>query len=204
MVERSEELLVDPAVSRVKFDRELDQLRGVASERRAQGWWLLDASFPDVLVAFVSPIVRPAPVLFGALINFANYDLWAPSVVIVDPFTNRPYLRRELAALGLLFQRRIEQPAVEVPGLGMMQANAAQDLLLSHSPDDVPFLCVPGVREYHNHPAHTGDSWLLHKGRGEGTLHFLLETISKYGAEPVRGYQLGFNVSGFARGEPPL
>ncbi|WP_241359668.1 putative metal-binding protein, partial [Escherichia coli] len=61
-------------------------------------------------------------------------------------------------------------------------------------PDDIPFLCLPGVREYHDHPAHTGDSWLLHRRSGEGSLHFILESIWKHGVEPLDGFNVMVQV----------
>ena len=64
-----------------------------------------------------------------------------------------------------------------------------------HDSEDVPFLCIPGVREYHEHPAHSGDSWLLHKGSGEGTLYFLLNTIYRYGVEPIPSYGISMGVT---------
>ena len=190
---------MDPAISRIKFDREIATFRSIAAERRAQGWWLFEASYPEVLFAFVAPQLRPAPVLFGVLLDFTNYDLWAPSVRFVDPFTKRPYLAREIPP-SLILQRKIILP---VPGMEGINQEGFQPLLLSHSPDMEPFLCLPGVREYHDHPAHTGDSWLLHRDSGEGTLHFLLETIAKYGVEPLRGYQFGLNIVGYVRGDAP-
>ena len=72
------------------------------------------------------------------------------------------------------------------------------------APDDVPFLCLPGVREYHEHPAHAGDAWELHRANGAGRLVRLLEVITKYGIEPIGGFkvqmipQISFNF-----GEPP-
>jgi hypothetical protein len=59
------------------------------------------------------------------------------------------------------------------------------NMIQAHGPDEVPFLCLPGVRQYHDNPAHTGDSWLLHRRSGEGSLHFLVEQIWKYGVNPV-------------------
>lgn len=199
------ELLVDPAVSRAKFDRDVAQCQGLGADLRRRGWWILDATYPNVLAAFVTPQLRPRAVLFGALINFENYDLWAPSVRIVDPFTGKPLLSREIPP-HLAFMRRVPGPGnVEIPGLGMVQAQGLdQPLLITHGPDELPFLCLPGVREYHAHPAHTGDDWLLHRDRGEGTLYFLLEKLARYGLEPIQQFQFGLQIVGFLRGESPL
>lgn len=184
------ELFVDPAVSRAKFDREVAQYQAIASDRRRVGWWLLEAEFPRVLFAFTAPQLRPAGVLFGALIDFTNYDLWAPSVRIVNPFTGEPYRARELPPT-LTMQRRVQANLPEqFAAAGIASLEAEQPLLQALAPDDIPFLCLPGVREYHEHPAHAGDSWLLHRGRGEGTLFFILDVLYRYGVEPIKGYQV--------------
>lgn len=196
------ELLVDPVISRTKFDREVAQLQSVSAECRRRGWWVLDAEFPNVLAAFVAPQLRPRPVLFGALLNFDNYDLWAPSVRIVDPFTAKPLLAKEIPP-SLTFTRKVAvQIPVEIPGMGSF-GYTEQPLLMAHGPDELPFFCIPGVREYHEHPAHTGDDWLLHRDRGEGSLYFLLEKLARYGLEPVQQYQMGLQIIGYARGEAP-
>ena len=51
----------------------------------------------------------------------------------------------------------------------------------ANSPEDVPFLCIAGVKEYHDHPGHSGDPWEMHRSSGGGRLIRLLEVISKYG-----------------------
>jgi hypothetical protein len=199
------EILVDPAVSRAKFDREVDRYRDVAVDCRRRGWWLLDATFPNVLVSFVAPQLRPRPVVFSVRINFENYDLWAPSVRLVDPFTGTLLRAREIPQ-ALHFYRSIPTPdrLVEVPGVGLVQGVAEQPLLQFHGPEDVPFFCLPGVREYHDHPAHTGDDWLLHRDRGFGTLYFLLEKLARYGLEPVQHYQVAVQIAGYVRGQAPV
>lgn len=199
------ELLVDPAVSRAKFDREVERYRQMGDDCRRRGWWLLDATFPNVLVAFVAPQVRPRPLVFAVRINFDNYDLWAPSVRLVDPFTGALLKTRELPP-GLTFMRLVPgEGMVEIEGLGKLPAqNVPQPLLQHYGPDELPFICLPGIREYHEHPGHSGDDWLLHRDRGEGTLYFLLEKLARYGLEPVKQYQLALQVVGFANGEVPL
>jgi hypothetical protein len=59
--------------------------------------------------------------------------------------------------------------------------------------DPKPFLCMPGVKAYHRHPAHTGDSWWLHKG-AEGSMHTILHALWKYGVRDIVGQNLVFQV----------
>lgn len=191
----STELLVDPAVSRTKFERELADYRRMENEHIAKGWWMLHADFPTVFVVFATPQVRPPAVIFGALLDFSNYDLWPPSVRLVNPFTREAYRFRELPTR---LPRRVEQSLPpELANLPIERPFALQDLMVAHNPDGIPFLCLPGVREYHEHPAHSGDSWLLHRGTAAGSLYFLLNQLYKYGVEPIRGYQIGMTITAF-------
>lgn len=196
------EQVVDPAVSRAKFEREIAIYRGIERECQQRGWWLLRATYPEALVAFASPVLKPPAVLFGALFDFTNYDLWPPSVRIVNPFTSEPFRAKELPTD---MPRRVPGPKPPEGSPAQVQTFEIAPLLQRYGPDDIPFVCLPGAREYHDHPAHSGDSWLLHRGRGEGTLHFFLEQFSKYGVEPIKAYNMGLQIAirGFASAELP-
>jgi len=76
---------------------------------------------------------------------------------------------------------------------------------LQRKPDEIPFLCLPGIREYHRIPRITGDSWLLHRGGAEGTLNWVLHQLWVYGVEPIDGYQMNIQVgiAGFAQSQVP-
>ncbi len=191
---------VESAVLRTKFDAEVAAFRALASDHMARGWWLLEAEFPGVFVVFAAPQLRPPAVVLGVQVDFTNYDLDAPSVVLVDPFTRQPYRAKELPT-NLPRRQPLELP---FGGAAMpVQMIQAVPLMQALDGDEVPFLCVPGVREYHRHPAHTGDSWLNHRGTGEGTLFHILNIIYQYGVQPIREYGLALRVSGFRQGEPP-
>ncbi len=192
------ELLVDPIVSRAKYQREVERLRQNEDELRRRGCWLLETDFPSILVVFAVPQVRPASIAFGALLTFENYDLWPPSVRLVNPFTKEPH---RYSAIPEPMRLLRSVPGPEVPGLGRVQGT--QPMLVAHSPQDVPFICLPGIREYHDHPAHSGDTWFLHRGTPEGTAFYILDRIYTYGVQPIRGLQVGMQVTGFAYGEPP-
>lgn len=165
-----------------------------------RGWLLIEAEFPAVFVVMAAPQVQPPAVVCGVHLDFTNYDLEPPSVVLVDPFTREPYRARALPTA--LLRRRVTQVEV-APGQVFEQVSVIP-LLQAHGAEDVPFLCIPGVREYHKHPAHTGDSWLVHRGEGEGTLFSILNTIHQYGVQPIAEYQIGLKVTGFHLQEPAL
>ena len=177
------ETLVDPAVSRRKFDREVALYKNLERLYCARGWFLVKAEYPEIFIVFGAPKANPSVVVLGALLDFSNYDLWPPSLRIVNAFTREPYnygslptkLDRNVGIVDTPIGKQIQAQALMQPG---------------YTPNALPFFCIPGVREYHEHPAHSGDSWLQHRGRGEGTLSFILEQISKYGIDPIKGFQI--------------
>jgi hypothetical protein len=185
--------LVDPRLSRTKFDREIEEFRKGNRDHQARGWWLLEAEFPEVFIVFANGSLAPPAVIFGAVIIFENYDFWPPSVKIVNPFSRQPYLANQVPTVmkrrlpPVMGPPQVGDPAGQAPQLQFVQE---MPLLQAHDPNDVPFVCVPGVREYHEHPAHTGDSWLLRRGRGEGTLYFVLDVLYRYGVQPISSYKV--------------
>ena len=80
-----------------------------------------------------------------------------------------------------------------------------QPLMQAYGPDELPFLCIAGVREYHEHPAHSGDRWELHRPDGAGRLVRILEVIHTYGIRPLNGYGVNIvpQISGLTQSEVP-
>jgi len=180
----------DPRVSRTKFDREVGEFKELEADYRARGWLLLSAAFPTVLVALAAPQLNPPAMVTGVQFDYTNYDSEPPSVRLVNPFTGVPYLAKELPTA----LNRVESgQELELPGLpagGRLKMQTVQPLMQFHTPDEVPFLCLPGVREYHEHPAHSGDPWQLHRPTGAGRLVRLLQIIYRYGVQPLSGYNV--------------
>jgi len=195
---------VDPEVTRAKFDREIAQFRELEADYRLRGWFLVDAKFPDVFVILAAPQLKPPAIVTGVHINYSNYDALPPSVRLIDPFTFRPYTAQELpvalnkrVALGAVAANGHESPNFQMVG--------AQALMQHYGPDTIPFLCIAGVREYHEHPAHTGDAWELHRAAGAGKLVRILDVIYRYGVEPIAQYNVGLvpQITGFAFSQVP-
>ena len=171
--------IVDPLVSRTKFDEAIEGFSRVERGQRARGISLLKAEFPDAYLQFAAPQLTPSPILLAVAFNFENFDLQPISVRFVHPFTLQP----------LALMQQI--PTQLIRAIPNALGNREAACLIQQDPGGLPFLCLPGVREYHQHPAHTGDNWLLHRDKGgEGTLGFLLDKIYEFGIAPVSGYQL--------------
>lgn len=189
---------VDVGVCRAKYTLDLECVRSQESVLNARGIFLVGQPifpFVDLLVVPRNPIHvsfpvtepppgliarpppeapagSPSPVLlmraqvpnlaaraFKVRIDLSDYDMRAPSVTFLDPWTSLPLKYNDMfRALNIEAQRG--------PHLVLLD---------SHPLTKLPFLCVRGVREYHEHPQHTGDSWLLY--RGSVTLFSVLMTI---------------------------
>jgi Predicted metal binding domain/Protein of Unknown function (DUF2604) len=193
---------VDPAVSLAKFDQEIAEYRDLQRDYERRGWFLIEAKFPEVFVVMATVNLRPPALLTGVHFDYANYDAEPPSVRLVDPFTRDAYAAKDLPTT---LNRALPAQQLPMPGMpGQLQVMGAQPLMQAHTPEELPFLCIAGVREYHEHPGHTGDVWELHRASGAGKLVRLIEVIHRYGVEPVRGY--GVNLVPqvtLDHGEPP-
>ncbi|MBX4898849.1 putative metal-binding protein [Rhizobium bangladeshense] len=195
----TESQFVDEAVSRRKFEREVAQYRQLEDTYRRRGWFLLEATFPTVVVLFSAFKIPARPLVCAVRLDFTNYDLVPPSVTFVDPGTGNALPMKNLGFQMLRLNGVVDASPETVTALAQQQRLSVQHLLQAHGPDDIPFLCLPGVREYHDHPAHTGDSWLLHRRSGEGSLHFILEQIWASAINPIQmiNYQIQMTFSGF-------
>jgi len=194
----------DPEVSRAKFETEIAQYRALASEYRARGWFLIENSFPIATVVIGVPQMTPPVLLTGVRFDYTNYDARPPSVQLVNPFTGAPYRQRELPTS---LNRAVPMAGAPIPGMpaGMaMHVKTLQPLMQAHHPDEIPFLCIAGVLEYHEHPGHSGDAWELHRACGAGRLVRLLEVIHKYGVVPIREFSVNLVPQvGIALNEAP-
>jgi hypothetical protein len=167
-------LLVPHEVSRAKLARELDDWQANAATYRRRGWLLLDADL-DTLTVDVAFLAAPAfgdrpllTVTAAIRLNYDNYDLWPPSLTFIDARTGNP-----------------DQPPVQALERG--EDGQPRNALLGLPGSGRPFLCLPGLREYHEHPQHTGDAWLLHRGSGEGRLAVICDRVWRRMVRNVAG-----------------
>jgi hypothetical protein len=194
--------VVDPQVSMAKFNREIDEFRGLGDVYRRRGWFLAEADFPHVLVVLGAQQLSPPAIVVGVSLDFTNYDAEPPSVHLVNPFTGAAFRARELPTT--LNQAIAPIPLPGMPPGAQISLSPAQPLMQASSGDEVPFLCIPGVREYHEHPGHTGDAWELHRATGAGRLARILEVIDKYGVQPITGFSVSLTPQvGLQFGPPP-
>ena len=165
---------VDPNVCRLKYARERHRLSEQVSVLESRGIFVLPSTtYPHIDLVFVprhslrvalpatqrGAIVLPqgtmlamevpslAAKAFKARFDLTDYDLRAPSVDFRDVWTDEP----------------LQYPSM-FRALEFEQTRKAHEVLLvDHPSTHRPFLCLRGVREYHEHPQHSGDDWLLYR-----------------------------------------
>lgn len=167
--------VVDPEITALKLDREIELWREQSEVYRSRGWLLLRREGVEVDVGFLARVGLPGAVLpaITACVRFdyTDYDLKPPSVEFIDPLTG-DYATPQVQAV---------IPTEEGP----------RNLLVGSHPDtNRPFFCVPGTRQYHDHPQHSGDPWLLHRAEREGSLVTICDRIWRSMARNVFGLQL--------------
>ncbi|MCY3883590.1 MAG: hypothetical protein OXG24_01605 [Gammaproteobacteria bacterium] len=188
---------VEPGVSRRKFNREIAEFRSHGDQFQKRGWFLAHSKFPNVCVVLATRKTSPVMLMLGVALNYSNYDLVPPSVQLVHPISGKPYKGSELPTplprLLPTSDLNCVPPRIET-----------QPFMQAYGPDEVPFLCVAGVREYHEHPAHSGDAWELHRPNGAGRLVRLIEIIDKYGPDVVESIAVEMTPKvHFGFGVPP-
>jgi Predicted metal binding domain len=167
---------IDPEVCRRKYARELTKLHDQRDDLQARGIFVVgEPTYPSIDLLFVpriplkvavatmasGPIVLPpgavamtvaelpslAAKAFRARFDLTDYDLRAPSLMFLDHWTGRP-LEYNTMFRALEFEKYRQAHLV---------------LLDDHPTFHRPFLCLRGIREYHEHPQHSGDEWLLYR-----------------------------------------
>mgnify|MGYP001575443705 CR=1 FL=1 len=182
---------IDVRVSKIKFDQGVERLGNQSETLKKRGVVIQKIDFPIVEAVFIPrsylklhvPIEHPpgAPLppgvslppgveippgakmqliavqeipslaarAFGVRISLDDFDQRAPSVVFCDPFSWEEIPYEKLHR-----------------GQHIGDNGKAFNVILGGHPfSKKPFLCMRGIREYHEHPQHTGDDWMLQQLR---------------------------------------
>lgn len=175
---------VDQRISRLKYDRQVGNLGRQKNLLRSWGCFLVNCTFPHVEALFLpsNPFVIEFPAwiqtgqtlqlavanmqvdsvvgrAFGVRIDMEDYDLRAPSVTFRNPTT------WELAPFNSI-------PTGHFPD---ESGHPRPVVLDAHPVFERPFLCIQGIREFHEHPQHTDVDWFTN--RNGFNLFTILEMI---------------------------
>jgi len=184
----------DPEVTKIKFDREVTGFRALQNDWRMKGVYLVFESFPILEFIFSTAKVKPPSIVFSVRIDFSNFDAEPASIKFIDPFT-RQILKRKDIPINFW---QYKYPKTINPQAPLELQVQKQDLLQG-SPEMIPFFCVNGVKEYHDHPYHSGDSWLLYRNTGIGNLNNLLDQLYNHSIPHINGHMVTLTpaVTGF-------
>ncbi len=167
---------VDRDLTHRKFDEAVSQLSAQREVLEARGLFVLGMpKYPAIEILFVPrqtlriavPITQSGSILlppgsaamgaaefhnlsaraFKGRFELDDYDLRPPSLQFIDAWTNAP-LDYNTMFRALEYEKERKAHLV---------------LLGDHPVTGRPFLCLRGIREYHEHPQHSGDDWLLYR-----------------------------------------
>lgn len=174
--------IADPVVTKSKFDTEIRKYKAVEGKYRTKGIICSKIDFPNIYFIFAVPKFNTPIIAYSVRINFSNYDVEPPSVVFINPFTEEPVSRDKVPFL--FFQISKNNPLQPID-------------LLQGAGNMIPFLCIPGIKEYHDHSAHSGDSWFLYRTKGEGSLMFIIDQLYNNSIRTAKAYKTVYNLSDF-------
>ena len=144
--------MIDVEVSRLKFGRAIAQLDGDAAKFVTDAKWdVVMRDYP--LFEVVWPHPRSARRV-GFRFRFEDWDAMPPRLELFDPAT------------GALLTWS------QWPKGGWAVGDA-------HPTTKMPFLCLPGIREYHEHPNHLGDAWSALRERDSYSMLYLIERVQQ-------------------------
>lgn len=141
---------MDQAVSHSKFDAEIRSLQGAAATYvSAKGWILSHVTYPTLAV-----VLRHFRTGREIEFRFAcdSWDEHPPSLALHSPEDGHELQRSEWPSGGWV-----------VHG--------------AHPHTGKPFLCLPGIREYHTHPSHVGVEWEGYRLRGTYRLRDIVDRV---------------------------
>lgn len=170
-------MFVPLEVTEVKLKRQMAAWESNADMYRRRGWLLLRHEGTNVDIGFLAQVrfgQRMLPIMTAAIrLDYADFDLRPPSLTFINGIT-----------------AEVAPPPVRA--LDRISPQEVRDALIDGHPRTcLPFLCLPGIREYHNHPQHNGDDWLLHRALGEGDIAVICDRVWRRMVRNVLGMRVG-------------
>lgn len=175
---------VDLEVTKIKFERELQEFKQNEDEYRKKGIICVKTNLLSINLLFAMPQLKPQAIAFAVNIDYTNWDVEPPSIKFIDPFSEAILKREDIKIKFFQVQNK--------NAIGIINGQIAEPDLLQ--PGNPPFFCIPGVKEYHQHPAHSGDSWLLYRTKGEGKLCVLIDQLYSHSIAQSSNYVLTLNI----------
>ena len=141
---------MDRVVSRRKFEAEIRSLEIEAAPYISTKGWRIVASIYPILAIVLRHSRSAREIEFRFVCD--DWDEIPPSLTLHDPKDGRGFQWAEWPKGGW-------------------------SVLESHPSTGKPFLCLPGIREYHTHPRHLGDAWEGYRQRGTHRLRDIVDRV---------------------------
>ena len=141
---------MDKAVSRIKFEAEIQSLTTEGAAYVAvKGWRIVSSTYPILAI-----VLRHSHSSREIEFRFTcdNWDELPPSLSLHDPVDGRELQWKEWPKGGWVVHE--EHPSTKRP-----------------------FLCLPGIREYHTHRSHLSDKWDGYHLRGSYRLRDIVDRV---------------------------
>lgn len=156
--------MLNPEVTKRKFDREVALLVENRKALRERGIFLEEVTFPSIYALFSVGFTTGRLVVFGVQLGFEDFNVLPPSACFFEPITRRPLIRSEIPL-------PLQPISDQLPNV----------IVGSHPSTGLPFVCLRGFKEYHTHPQHTDDPWDQYRyDASTGTAYYCLEQIWLY------------------------
>jgi hypothetical protein len=111
--------------------------------------------------------------LFSIRLDYSNFDTQPPSLRFIEPFTSQ--LTKALGTVPIITPGQQNKNSI----IDKKFETQNQSLLID-DPEGKLFICLRGLREYHEHPQHNGDSWYLYRLKGKGDVLTILDQLQVY------------------------
>lgn len=146
---------MDPDVSKFKYAQEVSIIHnGASAYSTGAGWELGQMNYPLFEVVFTHPTTKRK---VGFRFNVESWDFLPPSLSLFDP------------------ESKAELPWEQWP-------KNVWSVGHPHPVTGKPFLCLPGIREYHTHSSHLNDSWENLRSRESYSLRYIIHRVqSRFG-----------------------
>lgn len=175
------EQYVDPGITKAKFDIEIERYFQQYDEWQKKGVFLIREQYPVCEFLFLAPKLFPLSSVFAIRIDYTNYDAEAPSIKFINPYNGQLIKSTEIPVQ--FKQKATADYIAENPG----QDTSAGIQICIAIETESPFICHPGFWEFHHHPLHTGESWILHREKGEGKLYRILQVLYDHSTALIAG-----------------
>ena len=142
---------MDIEVSKLKFNQEKELLLGEAKDFvAARGWDIGEFEYPVLAVILPHPKANRR---LGFRFLCDDWDDQPPSLTLFDPATPKE-----------------ELPWAKWPRAGW-------EVFERHNNYSKPFLCLPGIREYHSHQDHRNDLWINRRTLESYKLRYIVDRV---------------------------